>query len=324
MPILVSPSAVVPGPPSTPGPPPSYQDPAGPGVFEPWWYPPDGSDPLPLNPDGMAWISLDTWSGVTGAAPVQVITDPHPRGGARVRHVQPQPRTIVWPLRFRSLTHMGLVKPWREVISKFTQTRRLGPGRLRIVRPDGTAREISCWYEGGFDGMPAHGWLEETAVLSLFCEDPYWRDTTVQRVIREFVDQDSVDFYNPFLTIAAGQVLGDTTINNPGDVEAWPVWEITGPASLITATNHTTGEQFVLNPDWAGGGALGAGDTVTITTNPPTVRGPDGSVWTGALNWPDAALWGLAPGVNKVTFQVDGADEGTRIVLSWQTRHETP
>jgi Phage tail protein. len=293
-------------------------------VLVPWWYPPDGSEPIPLNPDGTAWLSLDSWSGVTGAAPVQVVTDPHPRGGARVRHVQPQPRMIVWPLRFRARSHMDLVRSWRHVASKFTQTRRLGPGRLRIVRPDGTAREILAWYDGGFDGLPGQGWVHDTAVVSLLCEDPYWRDTIIQRVTRSYIDQSSVNFYDSFMTIASGRVLGETTITNPGDVEAWPTWEITGPASLVTATNHTTGEAFILDPDWAGGGDLSVGETVTITTDPPTVRGPADAVWTGALNWPNATLWGLVPGVNHVEFQVDGADTGTSVTLSWQTRHETP
>jgi|SRR5690554_1656100 len=292
------------------------------GVLTPSWWPPDGSDPVPLNPDGAAHITLDAWSGVTGAAPVRVTTDPRLRGGVHVRHVQPQARTIIWPLRFRALTHMGLVVPWREMARKFAMTRRHGPGRLRIDRPDGTAREIEAWYEGGFDGEPGQGWLEDTAVLQLLCPDPYWRDLTVRSVSRSHAE--GVDFYQPFLGVSRGAVLGETTIHNSGSVEAWPEWEITGPAALVTATNHSTGEEFVLAPDWDGDGPLAAGQTVTVTTDPPGVIGPNGEVWTGALNWPDASLWGLAPGRNDVEFQVDGSDEGTNIRLSWRTRHETP
>lgn len=305
---------------------PEFPTPPGPGVLTPWWLPPDGTDPIRLNPDGEPWISLDSWDGVTGAAPVDVVRDPHPRGGARVRHVQPQPRTIIWPLRFRATTHMDLVRPWREMAAKFAQTRRLGPGTLRIVRPDGTAREIDAYYEAGFRGEDGQGWLEDTAVLQLLCEDPFWRDPTLRSTTRQFADQgsDTDNFYAPFMSLVSGQVIGETTVDNPGDVQAWPEWTITGPASLVTATNQSTDEQFVLDPDWDGDGPLAAGQSVTIVTDPPAVRGPDGQVWTGALNWPQATLWGLVPGRNAVDMQVDGADSGTQITLVWHTRHETP
>lgn len=291
------------------------------GQILPVWVPPDGSDPVPLNPDGAAHITLDAWSGVTGAAPIRITTDIHPRGGAHVRHIQPQARTIIWPLRFRSLDHMGLLLPWREMAGKFTQTRRFGPGLLRLHRPDGTAREIAAIYEGGFDGESGQGWLEDTAVIQLLCPDPYWRDLTVRSVSR--THSDGVDFYDPFLGVSRGSVLGETTIHNNGSVEAWPEWEITGPASLITCTNHTTGEQFILDPDWDDDGPLEPEDTIQVTTDPPGVVGPAGEVWTGALNWPGAVLWGLRPGRNDVEFQVDGSAQGTEIRLSWQTRHET-
>lgn len=292
------------------------------GVLTPAWYPPDGGDPVPLNPDGADWLSLDRWWGVTGAAPVQVTTDPHQRGGVRVRHVQPMPRTIIWPLRFRGRDHMDLVGTWREIVRKFTQTRRLGPGRLRISRPDGTAREIEAVYEGGFDGEPGGGWLEDTAVLQLLCPDPYWHDLATRSIRQGF--SDPVNFYNEFMGISRGAVLGSTTVDNAGSVEAWPQWTITGPTSLVTATNHTTGESFEINPNWDGDGPLPIGETATITTDPPGVTGPQGQVWTGALNWPDAELWGLAPGLNEITFQLDGAAEDTAIEMTWRTRHETP
>lgn len=298
-------------PPPPPTPPPAPAD-----VLVPTWFPPDGSGPLPLNPDGAVYLSLDGWSGVTGAAPVSITTDPHPRGGARVRHIQPEPRTIIWPLRFRAAQHMGLVLPWRQVAQKFTQTRRLGPGVLRIARPDGTAREISAHYEDGFSGQPGQGWLEDTAVLQLYCEDPYWRDVNPTVVARAF--SDPLNYYDPYASISSGQVLGETTITNDGDVEAWPSWTVTGPMTQLAGTNHTTGEMFTLDA------VLLASEVATITTDPPSVRGPAGQNWSGLLDWPTAVLWGLAPGSNDIDFAVAGAAAGTRIELAYKRRYETP
>lgn len=284
------------------------------------WYAPDGAV-WPLTDPRRPVLTPNAVAGL-GAAPIQIATDPSPRGGVTVRHIHPQARYITWPLLVTGRTHADFVTRWRSLVTAFTQTRRLGPGRLRITRPDGTAREIDAYYQAGLDVPAGHGWHHATAALTLLCPDPYWRDITVH-VEKRVHTGDGGDFYDPFFTLSPGRVLGETTITNPGDVEAWPTWKITGPAELVTATNHTTGEQFVVDPTWDGDPPLGNGETVTITTDPPTVRGPAGQVWTGALNWPDAVLWGLVPGENHVEFQVAGADEGTTVELSWQTRHET-
>jgi hypothetical protein len=99
-------------------------------------------------------------------------------------------------------------------------------------------------------------------------------------------------------------------------VAAWPEWTITGPASEIVATNHTYGQSFTLTYD------LDAGETLTITTQRPTVRGPAGENLAGSLNWPEAYLWALAPGLNDIEFEVTGANTGTSISLAYHPRYE--
>ena len=282
------------------------------------WHAPDGGV-WPLDVPDLGWLTPDEVSGL-GAAPVTLVTDPHPRGGARVRHIQPQPRTITWPLVVQGRTHGEFLTRWRSLASAFTQTRRLGAGRLRIARPDGTGREILAHYEAGFDGEPGAGHTWDAAVLSLWCEDPYW----LADPITDFRAHEAAasTFLDPFMTVSSTQVLGATTITNPGDVESWPEWTITGPATEVQATNHTTGESWTLTPDFGDGDSVGGNEAV-ITTDPPQVRGPDCEVWTGLLNWPAAVLWGLAPGLNEVTFAVSGADVGTEIRWSYRPRYET-
>lgn len=251
-----------------------------------------------------------------GAAPVELVTDPHPRGGTRVRHVQPQARTITWPLRLWAQSHLELVALFRRLARAFTSTRRLGPGRLRVMRPDGTAREIEAWYDAGFDGEPGLGHTSDQVVLSLYCPDPYWRSTQPVSLPYAY-SGGAASYLSPYLTVTPSSVLGATTAQNDGDVEAWPVWSITGPATAVTATNTTTGEAFTMTA------TLTAGQTATITTDPPAVRGPAGENWTGKLSWPGAVLWGLQPGLNDVNFAVSGSAAGTQIVLSYTPRFET-
>jgi hypothetical protein len=279
----------------------------------------------PLTTPALGWHTLDLVSGL-GAVPITITSDPYARGGVIIRHTQPQPRYLTWPLRVRGTDHSDFLTLWRPLMLAFTQTRYLGPGILTIARPDGSARQIQAVYQSGFDGTPGDlsGWQYDTAVLTLLCPDPYWTSIDETIVDRAYAGS-AADFFDPYPTISSADTLGDTTVTNPGDAPAWPTWTINGPASGIAATNNLTGESFTLDPDATGigHGNLLLGETITISTNPPAVRGPDGSIWTAALDWPDAVLWPLYPGDNPVTFTVSGSGAGTSIALAFHNRYES-
>jgi hypothetical protein len=286
------------------------------------WTEADGTI-WPLTDPASGWFTVA--DGVSGldAAPITLTTDDQPRGGARVRHIQAQPRTITWPLHVfsDSDSHTEFITRWRALAGAFTRTKRLGPGVLEIARPDGTRRRINAYYESGFDGQAKQGAgiVSDSAVLSLFCEDPYWYGPNEVTIRRE---QDTGrDFLAPFPSVSSSQTLGATTLHNPGTEQAWPSWTITGPASAITATNNTTGEEFTFTPP-ASHGDLLAGEQVFITTDPPTVRYQDGSNWVGGLDWPGAVLWGLQPGDSDVTFTLSGVSTGSAVELSFHPRFE--
>ncbi|MFC6885284.1 MULTISPECIES: phage tail protein [Actinomadura] len=285
------------------------------------WYAPDGSV-WPLMNEDLGWHTLA--DGVAGldAAAITITTDKRMRGGVRVRHIRPEQRAITWPLDVYSAeSHTQFVARWRELMLAFTQTSRLGPGWLEIARPDGTARQAAAYYQAGFEGRHGMGVLSDQAAITLLCEDPYWSDRDPVVIDRAYAT--GVPFLVPFPTVSSAHVLGDTTIVNPGDVEAWPTWTITGPASGLTATLHTTGEAFTLDPALTAHGPLAAGETATIRTNPAQVRGPADAVWTGALDWPGAVLWSLPPGEHPVTFAVAGAGPGSAVRLEFFPRYES-
>jgi Phage tail protein len=312
-------TGVVPTPPPGPAPPnapPAFRDrPAA------WWIDPSGTVWQLTTPDS-GYYTTDGVKGI-GAAPIALTADPAPRGGASVRHIQPGPRLITWPLYVWGDNHSDFLDRWRSLARAFTDTSRKGPGSLVIARPDGTQRVIDAYYSDGFDNSGSAGsavrW--DTAVLTLFCEDPYWRDPDPTRVLR--AADTPVSFLSPFMTVSSGATLGDSTIDNPGEVDAWPTWTITGPASLIVATNNTTGESWTLDPTAASGDTLAGGDTVTLSTDPPAITGPDGSSWVGGINWPGAVLWPLISGTNEVTFAVSGSGASTAIEILFYPRYET-
>ena len=288
------------------------------------WYAPDGSV-WPLMSYELGWFTQSEGVSGLGAATIEITVDDRPRGGGRVRHIQPGTRTIVWPLYVHGADHTEFTARWRAVTSAFTQTSRRGPGQLEIARPDGSARRVDAYYQAGIDGSGKQGYgiTSDFFVLSLLCEDPYWRDAEPQRVHREF--SAGVDFLAPYPSVSSSQVLGETTLFNPGDVEAWPSWKMTGPASTLTAERLDTGDAFSLDPDAPaiGHGNLTAGEYVTVDTDPPRVRYMDGSNWSGALNWPGAVLWSIPPGETAVAFDLDGAASGSSVDLAFYPRYET-
>lgn len=391
------------------------------------YYAPDGTA-WPMTDQGRDFFALAEGVAGLGAAPYEVTYDAHPRGGSRLRHVQPQSRTIMWPLHVQGATHQEFITLWRSLARAFTDTLRrdrdgnLRPGVLEVARPDGTRRRIECYYQEGFDGLGRFGsgvnW--DQAILTLYCEDPYWVDPVPRVVHRE--SGSGEDFFQPYPSVSSSQVLGATEIDNDGDVIVWPEWTVTGPASLVTFTNDDTGESFTLDPSLVSGSLL-AHEEVVISTDPPRVRkmtaevqtislgaasagtititfdgqttaaiafdadaaavqaalealsnldvgdvfvtgGPlpaeitltfagqylgtdvpevvvtptgltGGTVtvttvteggtanWFGALNWPQAVLWGLPPGENAVTFQLDGSGTGSAVDVSINPRYET-
>lgn len=266
------------------------------------------------NSDDVGWF---TTSGPAGwdATTYEIVTDPLSRGGETVRFIRSKPGHLVWPLYVFGDTHLQYVQRNRQIKRAFMMTmHRSAVGVLRVARPDGTAREIEAYCESGFEGDAGDGWLTSKYAIALFCPDGYWRDITPVTTTNSYVA--GADYFAPFPQVSAGLALGETVLTNPGDVDAWPVWTITGPMTAMSATNVTTGYEFTLTYP------LLAGEQIVITTLQPTVRGPVGQNLVSALDWPTAYLWWLQPDDNTVIFNVSGAAAGTTIELTFHPRFE--
>lgn len=290
-----------------------------------WWICPADSCRYELT-DTSRSSNWYTMQGVKGlwAAPVAITTDPAARGGTTVRYVAPDARLITWPLYVRGRSHSEFVAALRTIAGAFTRTSTAGPGTLIVARPDGTSRQIRAWYQDGWEesGGAGSGIRWDAAALTLYCPDPYWTDTDPVLITRKF-GPTGLDFMNPYPTISSSAALGATTATNPGEILAWPDWTITGPASLITVTNETSGDQWVLDPTVVLGRALEAGETVRISGDPPAISGPGDDPWEPSVDWSVSDLWPLQPGDNQVTFDIAGAVAGTSITATFYPRYET-
>jgi hypothetical protein len=302
------------------------------GTMSATWIDPDGVEWPLSNPD-LGWFTMDGPAGWM-AGQLELITDPLPRGGEQVRYVRTKSRRVQWPLYIGGDTHEEFVDRVRRLIRAFTKTTQRGDtGWLRVARPNGRYRQIACYYEEGLEGAAGEHHLWARPVITLFCPDGFWSGDVPVVADREFeaasADPDEVaSFYEPFINVTSSRVVsgdGDgsvpsTTIANPGDVEAWPVWTITGPMTSLTAVNLTTGARFTLTY------TLLAGQTITITTNRPTVRGPAGQNLSRYIDWLNplgTELWPLVDGNNEISFVALGAGTGTRVRMAFTPRYET-
>lgn len=295
------------------------------GTYTPVWHAPDGTV-LPLNPPGTDFFTLKSVGGL-GAVPVDVVTTEAADGGVVVEFTRPKSRLISWPIRMRSDTHLGFVGLWHRVTDLFTQTRDLGPGRLWIGRPDGSAREILCHYQLGLEQDPNGdgAWTEMSASVGLLCPSPFWRD--VNPTVREWKSEPQPDYLNPYPTISSGQVIGAATLRNDGVQDAWPTWTVRGPMTSLVATNVTRGESFTLTY------SLTVGQTLTMSTKPIQVRGPAGQQAVNALNLLAGGIpWRVdARKITNITFTANGsapetslgANNGTMIRAEFTPKYET-
>ncbi len=200
------------------------------GTLTATWVDPDGVEwQLSNTGDGQddpGWFTMNGPAG-WGATPIEIVTDPLPRGGEQVRFIQSKPRRIQWPLYIGADTHQEFTERYRRIVRAFTRTKQRGaPGWLRIARPNGRSRQIACYYEQGFEGEAGENARFARPVVTLYCPDGYWSADRPQRVWREFTGSATADpgvamsaargaladpaktsFFSPFMTIGSGNVI---------------------------------------------------------------------------------------------------------------------
>lgn len=198
-----------------------------PGTLAATWVDPDeGEWQLSNTTDGSGWFTMNGPAG-WGATPIEIVTDPLPRGGEQVRFIRSKPRRLQWPLYIGGATHQEFVQRYREIMRAFTRTTQRGkPGWLRITRPNGRSRQIACYYEEGFGGEAGENHLFARPVIQLYCPDGFWSGDRPVRAYRDFTaaplptnpsdpepepepgePEPTVSFFNPFMTIRSSNVI---------------------------------------------------------------------------------------------------------------------
>lgn len=116
------------------------------------------------------------------------------------------------------------------------------------------------------------------------------------------------------MEITGSQVIGDITIENVGDVDAYPVWKFRGPVDSVTVTSQD-GLQFKYDA------IIPLGSEITIDTNRGTVVDESG-VNKYANLAASPKLFTLPAGTSEVSIEAVGSDQDTLVSLYYQPRKE--
>jgi len=208
----------------------------------------------------------------------------------------------------------------RNIASSMNPARGTGVGKLRYDSPTGVVRELSCLYTGGLDAAADRDGYLHRFVLGFRALDPFWYNIVAETA--SFIGGGTITPFFPFfpLVISASQIFGEVVSFNSGDVEAWPVWSITGPASGIILRNTTTGGIIDL-----GTLAIVAGEGLSIDTRPgyKTIVKYDGTNLYPNLSVA-SHLWSVLPGNNAIRVEMAGTTGDSQVSMEYFARFLAP
>ncbi|MFF3558976.1 phage tail family protein [Streptomyces sp. NPDC002574] len=299
---------------------------------------PVGNNPPPLGPlevPSLSWTDrrgrttlLSDWEngwllqpGIQGLdlPAFDFYTDESPQiDGNALRGQRAQARAIFLPIGVFGPDRSSFLARKRSFGASLNPS--LGLGMLTVAEADGTSRSIEAYYVSGLEGdfgKESSGLHWQVMGLNFSCPSPYWLG---DHVMRTFSTGASGDFFPVSFPVEVqdSQVLGATTIENPGDARSFPIWTIHGPATSAVISNTTTGLSFSVTA------SLGSSDVLVVDCRERLQT----AVLNGSTNWwshlgtaPD--LWALEPGENAVSLTLVGTTSATVVQVDYQPRFLT-
>jgi len=282
------------------------------------WFGPDGSYvDLSANSAVSGASTLAGYLG-TGAAPREAVVQRTPVGGIP-RWSSVPPRPVTWPVFLAGPNPPAFLAAWRGMVRSFTATRPPAgvpvAGKLRVTQSDGTFRELAMVYDDGLDPDRARGYGVTclTAVIAGTAYDPWWYGPDTVGLI--FGATTARSYLAPYETLTPTNTLGVQTVTVAGDVDASPVWSVTGPATSVRV-QRGSGQQ------WYYPAALLATDTLVVDTAAGTVT-KNGTSVIGTLDWSVSTPFTLPPGARTITLTIAGSTAASQVAMSYRPRYET-
>jgi hypothetical protein len=270
--------------------------------------------------DGSAGYYLVSGRDGLFAPPTRPIEQDIPLSpGAVLKYLKLDPREVQLYVLIKSSGEAALEQARRSLINQLNPTR--GTGTLRYVGEDATTRDLFCICVDGLSGVESEqsrgpGW--HLFSLRFRALDPFWYDALA--TVSTFSQGAAVAFFgNPWLgnpwRISSSGVLSSFAVNNDGDVEAWPVWTITGPGTNPILTNSTTSKSISCTI------TLTAGQSLIINTSPgvKTILRENNTSQFSTLS-ATSELWPLVRGANTVALTMSGTTSASSIQLQYKRR----
>ena len=266
------------------------------------------------------WPATVLQPGATGLdmPPFELHTDDSPNlDGSIFRGTRAATREVLLPLFVYGPDRRTMIQFKRNLATALNPKN--GHCVLKFVETDGVPRYLNCYYKAGMEGSEttdASGftWMKYGVQLSAF--DPWFYGDVLTNASWSFGSP------MPFLgstsllplTLSQGTLSGNAVnVRNPGDIEAWPVWTVTGPLRSLRVTGPS-GTYWEIPAAADGTDVLPAARTLTVDTRPgfKSLLDDQGRNYYPLLS-PNPALWSAPVGASRA--QIDAvAGSGTASV----------
>ncbi|GAB2698332.1 hypothetical protein [Thalassiella azotivora] len=178
---------------------------------------------------GVGGLGMPRWDPFRSSSPA--VAGARYRGGRALERDE-----ILWPIFLYSDASS---QEWVEWDRKFWRT--MHPehtGTWTVIHPDGQERSLELRFGDDGDHVfftdpTRRGW--ELYAIRMVAERPLWRG---RRIVRSWKQMQPVPVIGGGpghttggLYISPGSTLGAATMDNPGDVDGYPVWYLTGAQS---------------------------------------------------------------------------------------------
>lgn len=242
-----------------------------------------------LNPDFLGF----------GIPPAQVRIEASAGDGGVYRHSKKGIRDIDMAVTIIGTDRADVQTKLRRLSRLLQDTS--GPTLVKANYSTGESLSLEAHYVGGAEsqwgsnaGQVWNRWL-----LSFQCPTPYWESGTTEEFT--VTTGNTGRGLLPQLTklkLTSSQVFGVITVDNDGDVPAYPIWYLRGPLSDITITNGTQSFSFAES--------IASGETITINTETGEVT-DDGGVNRYSMLSPAPKFFRIPPGESSVSINAVAA-----------------
>jgi len=276
------------------------------------------------------WPGILMLPGATGldAPPFELHADDSPNlDGGIFRDARAVAREVMIPVFLYGIDRQTIKQMKSRLRSSLNPKK--GFCVLKFVEGDGIPRYLRCYYKSGMEGSETQdeaGFTWKKYGLQFTAYEPYFYSDDVQ------VSQWAFGAVEPFLDptqalyplrINSGHLADDeVSITNPGDVEAWPRWELEGPIKAFEFVGPG-GESFGIDPAGDGSDIVLANRTLIVDSRPgyKTVRDDQGTNYWPLLN-PQPELWPIPDGESTCSVNITPGSPGARVRLTFQPRYE--